>query len=333
MTVRLAICIPTYNRGPFLDQALASIAAQPEAAEVEVVVSDNASGDDTPQVVERWRARLPRLVYYRWPENAGADRNFLKAVELASAEYCWLFGSDDCVAEGALARVLAVLGEDDILLLDYRLMSVDMRQVLADRRSLTVEAGARFVLHGGDDLRRYLRHATELSGLFAYISTLVFRKSAWMGVPDREEFIGSAWIHVTKLLEAFAKGASLHYPRLTAVLNRSGNDSFLADVGLARRARIDLDYVRVAERVLADAPAMRQAMHDWLRQLLFTWRIVLGLRYRLTAAGDREGLALLEPLLFEPFRDDPSYWPKRLAWRFAPVSLLGAVRRLVRAGG
>ena len=49
MTMILSICIPTYNRLPFLKELLPAILGQVDSgrAEVEVVVSDNASTDDT----------------------------------------------------------------------------------------------------------------------------------------------------------------------------------------------------------------------------------------------------------------------------------------------
>jgi glycosyltransferase involved in cell wall biosynthesis len=108
MTVALSICIPTYNRAGFLAQALASILDQaPE--HIEVVITDNASTDETPRIVEEFRSRHPRLVYHRWPENMGMDLNFFKAIEVASGEYCWWLGSDDILEPGAIATVLGAL--------------------------------------------------------------------------------------------------------------------------------------------------------------------------------------------------------------------------------
>ena len=119
MAPELSVCIPTWNRAPYLALLLDSLLPQ-ATDEVEVVVSDNGSDDDTERVVEAYRPRFPRLVYHRWERNMGADRNYLKSVEVASGKYCWLSGSDDLAAPGAVERILrrARAGEHEIYLSD-----------------------------------------------------------------------------------------------------------------------------------------------------------------------------------------------------------------------
>ena len=46
----------------------------------------------------------------------GADRNYLKAVEIANGDFCWLMGSDDYVPAEAIKKVLARLQDSDIYL-------------------------------------------------------------------------------------------------------------------------------------------------------------------------------------------------------------------------
>ena len=117
MSIKLSICIPTYNRAAFLGEALDSVIRQ-ATDEVEIVVSDNASTDNTEALVREYQARFPRIRYHKNPENLGADRNFLKVVELGEGEYCWLLGSDDALAEGAIAAMLPLLGDADVYLTD-----------------------------------------------------------------------------------------------------------------------------------------------------------------------------------------------------------------------
>ena len=46
--VTLSICIPTYNRAAFLDYSLSNLAAARFPFPIEIVISDNASTDETP---------------------------------------------------------------------------------------------------------------------------------------------------------------------------------------------------------------------------------------------------------------------------------------------
>ena len=119
----LSICIPTYNRLPFLKELLPAILRQVDAGrdEVEVVVSDNASTDDTADYL---RSLLnPCLRWWTNETNIGGDRNFLKCVAEAKGEYVWLFGDD---------LLISVDRDVDALLYDsYGVMLKDMGDELA----------------------------------------------------------------------------------------------------------------------------------------------------------------------------------------------------------
>lgn len=69
----VSICIPTYNRAPYLKKCLDSLVCQPEFQQglVEIVVSDNASTDDTEKVVGAYRTAYPNFHYYKNETNIG----------------------------------------------------------------------------------------------------------------------------------------------------------------------------------------------------------------------------------------------------------------------
>ena len=111
--MRLSVCIPTYNRGPFIGQTLESIVGQ-LPADAEVVVVDGGSGDNTADVVTAYAMKYPAIRYIREPNNSGYDRDCDKAVGLAKGEHCWLMSDDDLLAPGAIDRVLLSLEDADI---------------------------------------------------------------------------------------------------------------------------------------------------------------------------------------------------------------------------
>jgi abequosyltransferase len=112
--VRFSICIPTHDgRRVQLEEALKSVVDQirPDiGAEIEIVVSDNASADGTEEMMASFGAQNPGLqvVYARNERNLRLE-NIMRVVERASGEWCWLFGSDDVMAAGALEAVLAAI--------------------------------------------------------------------------------------------------------------------------------------------------------------------------------------------------------------------------------
>lgn len=107
----LSICIPTYNRAQLLKTMLRSVLPQVKAfsLEVELIVSDNCSNDETREIVEEARGLGP-LRYYRNAKNEGAAANFVRLTyELANGEFGWILPDDDLVRPYGVARVLSIL--------------------------------------------------------------------------------------------------------------------------------------------------------------------------------------------------------------------------------
>src|SRR4051794_4708620 len=104
----LSICIATRNRAALIGATLESIVTQC-TGEVEVVILDGASTDNTEQVVRLYQMRFPCVRYFRQDTNLGIDRDFASAVDLAEGEYCWLFSDDDVLKPGAVRIVLDAL--------------------------------------------------------------------------------------------------------------------------------------------------------------------------------------------------------------------------------
>jgi len=99
----LTLAIPTYNRSRYLRELLSVLHDQVVSeSQVELIISDNASPDDTPSVIAEFQQRGLPVRYLRNPENIGADGNFLQCFEQARGKYFWLFGDDDILRQGAL---------------------------------------------------------------------------------------------------------------------------------------------------------------------------------------------------------------------------------------
>jgi len=110
----LTIAIPTYNRSSLLSQLLDSLRDQIVGdPRVHVLISDNASTDDTVRVVEEERRRGTRLDYIRNTDNIGAERNFLQCYDQAATKYLWIISDDDLLCRGTVPRVLDYLSEDE----------------------------------------------------------------------------------------------------------------------------------------------------------------------------------------------------------------------------
>ena len=106
----LTIAIPTYNRAATLRILLENLLPQVrELSEVELLISDNASPDNTEAVVEELIAAGLRCEYIRNATNIEADPNFLQCYERARGKYVWIFGDDDILLPGSLLFVTRLL--------------------------------------------------------------------------------------------------------------------------------------------------------------------------------------------------------------------------------
>ncbi len=118
----LTIVIPTYRRSAFLRRSLERLHDQCPPA-VRLVILDNASPDDTEQVVAESAARFAsgQLRYVRHPANIGACANLLRAFEVADTEWVWVLGDDDEVLGDAVRLIEAAIHDhSDATCLSFR---------------------------------------------------------------------------------------------------------------------------------------------------------------------------------------------------------------------
>lgn len=106
MTV--SVCVPVYNRASELDRALRSVVEQ-TYQDLDIVVLDNASTDDSHAVASRYARADPRIRVHRNDELIGKAENWRRCLEFARGEYVKLLFSDDWLAPTAIERAVAVL--------------------------------------------------------------------------------------------------------------------------------------------------------------------------------------------------------------------------------
>ncbi len=104
---KISVCIPTYQSAGTLGRAIASALAQ-HGCDIEVVIGDNASTDNTAAVVQDFDAN--RIVYFRHATNIGYPANVNSCLERASGDYIFILCADDFLThDGVIAELLAEL--------------------------------------------------------------------------------------------------------------------------------------------------------------------------------------------------------------------------------
>ena len=104
----VSVCIPTYNGAPWLREAVESALSQ-DFSDLEVVVCDDASSDDTVEVARQFGDPRVRVIANR--DRVGMARNWNRSVLASSGAHIKFLMQDDRLAPGCVRRMLEVFGE------------------------------------------------------------------------------------------------------------------------------------------------------------------------------------------------------------------------------
>jgi glycosyltransferase involved in cell wall biosynthesis len=112
--------IITYNRAEKLSETL-SFFYKSALNSLTFYVLDNASTDNTREIVENFQKKWPTLEYVRHPNNIGGNGNILRAVEYGVGDYLWIIGDDDAwqldnLLDGELEKIICARQADLIRL-------------------------------------------------------------------------------------------------------------------------------------------------------------------------------------------------------------------------
>lgn len=104
----VSVVVPCYRYGHLLPAAVASVLAQPDV-EVDVIVVDDASPDDSAAVASALARSDPRVQLIAHASNQGHIATYNDGLARAGGDYVVLLSADDLLTPGALARATALL--------------------------------------------------------------------------------------------------------------------------------------------------------------------------------------------------------------------------------
>lgn len=200
---RVTIGMPVRNGAARLDETLAALTAQTHA-NFELIISDNASDDDTQAVCERWMRRDPRISYFRQEENIGPPRNFLFVLRKATSPYFMWAAHDDWWDPEFIAENLHALQT-----LPEAVCSVSIVEVVGGEGGMArIKAGADPLMgEPRDNVYRFLRAPGFCSRFYGLFRTEVLQEC----YSDRHTFWGFDWAVTARTL---ARGKHYQVPRV-----------------------------------------------------------------------------------------------------------------------
>lgn len=189
---RVSICIPTYNYGRFITDAIESVLAQ-SFGDFELIVVDNCSEDDTRAIVESYARRDSRVSYHCNERNLGMVGNWNRCLELARCDYVKILCADDLIEPRCLELSVRLLDADSRTTLvsgSRQLVSKELQPI----ETLSYSDHAT-VVEGTEVISRCLLHGN----LIGEPTAVLFRKSVaergfdvrYKQLPDLE-----LWFHL-----------------------------------------------------------------------------------------------------------------------------------------
>lgn len=110
MQKTITFAIPSYNAAADMDRCVTSILEGSALADdVEIIIVDDGSKDETPEKADAWAARHPGIIRAVHQENGGHGMAVLAGLREARGAYFKVVDSDDWLDGGALASMLSIL--------------------------------------------------------------------------------------------------------------------------------------------------------------------------------------------------------------------------------
>jgi abequosyltransferase len=326
----LTIAIPTYNRRKYLEELL--ICLKPQLADqqkVELLISNNASPDDTEEMVQSLQKQGLRAKYVRNAENIGADANFVQCFTLATGKYLWILGDDDLLTPNAVSQLMALLqqGEDTV---DFDLVYLASFPFSGEYRPVEEKLLK-------DKLGRFAEVVTDgeyflnkVNGLIALISTNIMNRNRLLetGFPPIEELNKTSLLQLGWYFPLLHAQCRVLYVWERLVLYRSYNSG---GWGIAEVFGRNLN--RLSRRYFAAEPKLAHALMNGVIQHWFCDSIMSNRLGEHPAMFQEDWITVIKP----GFKGNWRFWifiypvARAPLWLARPIhGILSRYNRLLR---
>jgi glycosyltransferase involved in cell wall biosynthesis len=120
----VSVIVATYNGETFLQAQLESLLHQ-TYTNLEIIVTDDCSTDNTIKILQDFQQKDPRINIYRNDSNLGYIKNFEKGISFANGDYIALCDQDDIWMPGKTESLLNNIGNNSLVFCDSELIDAD----------------------------------------------------------------------------------------------------------------------------------------------------------------------------------------------------------------
>ena len=173
MNKTLTICIPSYNRSHLIIPLLNSLKQVVEIykSTVKLIVSENFSSKENQTIIRDYYNKNPFFILYQNNKNIGAIENIYFLLNKVDTEFVWFFSDDDLLVDGAIKKILKIIGQNnvDLMFVEYQSFK-DKPENIINKLDLLGYSGLY------SESKKILIELTDKNGeIFMFISSLIFK--------------------------------------------------------------------------------------------------------------------------------------------------------------
>ncbi len=193
----VSICMPIFNEEKYLEQALESLLAQ-NFKDFELIISDNASTDRTPEICKLYLEKDNRIKYYRNERNIYALANFIKIMQYVKTPYFMFAGGHDLWSDNYIRSCLEIMEKDlSVVIATPRTVWIDENNKELDIKDSFIDTRG-----CGNVSRLILSLKENHHAIYGVIRSDALKKISW----PRPQYIGTFLVMLggLSLVGAFA---------------------------------------------------------------------------------------------------------------------------------
>jgi len=192
----LSICILSYNQADEIERLLNCLLPQ-YTEEIEIVVKDDSTNDETELLVNRFKKVLP-IRYYRGAKE-GIDKTIIFLTRKALGQFVWWMG-DDTIEPGGVAAVVEVIKSKpsvNFIWANYQLFNTKLFGIELEVKECEILKDQLLVLAG--------------AGL-GFISSTIFNRNLGMkAIATTEEYVGTLFVNLYIVLYVISQPGGSYY--------------------------------------------------------------------------------------------------------------------------
>lgn len=245
----ISICIPTKNRDIYLTNCLEDLLKQ-DLVNVEVVIVDANSDDNTEEIVYNFKKLHTNTKYYKSDNISGIDVDILKLFSLASSNYCWLLSDDDQIVENGISLVkdilLTIPTTCNGLTLNYTMYEKNLKFPLITPKAITNNIYQNKNINFNNLFDIFFSTGIHLG----FLSCQIINNKNLQKIINNisHEKYHNCWLLIYLIGKLNQRTPNWIFIDKKLIKCRSGNDSFLSTHGIYNRLMITyINYPKIIE--------------------------------------------------------------------------------------